>query len=200
MAFQSITFFCAAAHLLAPDPEAMLSQTAFKAQVAAITPRLQEIVRTIEDEDDAPASSRVEDEEAPPSPSVASSDGGLNQFAKMRLIERARRATSGRSSSGARQHGAPRNSLNSLTHMSAFALPRDPQRSRKNDSEARSPKRFRPGGQRSTMGVAAGWSPPDMSRSRRCRCVAGASAGSPIILSKTRRGCSDRIINYAHIR
>ena len=43
-----------------------------------------------EDEDDAPASSRVEDEEAPPSPSVASSDGGLNQFAKMRLIERGR--------------------------------------------------------------------------------------------------------------
>ena len=43
-----------------------------------------------EDEDDAPASSRVEDDEAPPSPSVASSDGGLNQFAKMRLIERAR--------------------------------------------------------------------------------------------------------------
>ena len=68
-----------------------------------------------EDEDDAPASSRVEDDEAPPSPSVASSDGGLNQFAKMRLIERARRATSGRSSSGARQHGAPRNSLNSRT-------------------------------------------------------------------------------------
>ena len=97
-----------------------------------------------EDEDDAPASSRVEDDEAPPSPSVASSDGGLNQFAKMRLIERARRATSGRSSSGARQHGAPRNSLNSA-RMSAFALPRDPQRSRKNDSEPRSPKRFRPG-------------------------------------------------------
>ena len=58
-----------------------------------------------EDEDDAPASSRVEDDEAPPSPSVASSDGGLNQFAKMRLIERARPAASGRSSCG--QHGAP---------------------------------------------------------------------------------------------
>ena len=40
----------------------------------------------------------------------------MNQFAKMRLIERARRATSGRSSSGARQHGAPRNSLNSRTY------------------------------------------------------------------------------------
>ena len=80
-----------------------------------------------EDEDDAPASSRVEDDEAPPSPSVASSDGGLNQFAKMRLIERARRATSGRS-----QHGAPRN----CPHVRFCPPQRSPSKPQ-NDSEAR---------------------------------------------------------------
>ena len=75
-----------------------------------------------EDEDDAPASSRVEDEEAPPSPSVASSDGGLNQFAKMRLIERGRATAC--STSAARQRGAP--CCRSL-HVT-FALRREPEK------------------------------------------------------------------------
>ena len=48
-----------------------------------------------EDEDDAPLAARVEDDVAPPSPSVASSDCGLNQFAKMRLIQCARQASYG---------------------------------------------------------------------------------------------------------
>ena len=66
-----------------------------------------------EDEDDAPASSRVEDDEAPPSPSVASSDGGLNQFAKMRLINALAGPPAGR---------APANTAR-LPPMSAFAFP-----------------------------------------------------------------------------
>ena len=118
-----------------------------------------------EDEDDAPASSRVEDEEAPPSPSVASSDGGLNQFAKMRLIERGRATAF--STSGARQRGAP-----CWRYMSALPSPENQRTPAKpqNDSEARRPKRFRPGGQRSTMGA---WPVPSR---RDARCGSGERA------------------------